>query len=105
MAIDGTLDAVEKFAILAREKGQGAEIFELRMAHKDAIREHLACHNPQCFSGGFSMGDLLRDLVRNRQEVFVGTGFCTGEEGDPEDPGPHRSCPTRFDIEATLHFR
>jgi hypothetical protein len=105
VAIDGTMDHLWKIHISVQEKGRNAEPFELRIIHKDAIREHVDCNNPACFNGGFSLGDVLREMVAGRQEDFIGTSFCTGQEGDPEEQGPHPSCATRFEIEASLRFR
>jgi hypothetical protein len=105
VAIDGTLDGLEKIRIYVREKGANAEPFELRIIHKDAVREYVDCNNPHCFNGGFSLGDVLREIVTGRQEDFIGTSFCTGQVGDPEEPGPHLSCDTRFEVEASIRFR
>jgi hypothetical protein len=99
------LDGLEKIRISVREKGTNAEPFELRIIHKDSVCEHVDCNNPLCFNGGFSLGDVLREMVAGRQEDFIGTSFCTGQLGDPEDPGPHPSCDTRFEIEASIRFR
>ena len=105
VAIDGTLDGVDRIRVSIWEKGKEAYPFELKIQHKDAVREHVDCSNPSCYNGGICLGDLLREMVRGRQEEFIGTNFCTGQEGDPEEPGLHASCPTRFEIEATLRFR
>lgn len=105
IAIDGTLDNLWSMSIQVAEKGVGAEPFELRIIHREAIREHVDCNNPACFNGGFSLGNVLREMVANRQEEFIGTSFCTGQEGDPEEDMLHASCPTRFDIHANLRYR
>lgn len=105
VALDGTLDGVSRIHVSVWEKGKDANPFELRIQHKDAVREHVDCSNPLCYNGGISLGDLLREMARGRQDEFIGTSFCTGQEGDPEEPGPHPSCSTRFEIEATLRFR
>jgi hypothetical protein len=105
VAIDGTLDKLQRLEIAVREVGVNAEPFELRIVHKDAAREHVDCNNPACFNGGFSLGELVREMVRGHQEEFIGTSFCTGREGDPEELGPHPSCATRFEVQATLRFR
>ena len=99
------MDRVDRIRISIHEKGRDANPFDLRIQHKDAVREHVDCNNPDCPNGGISLGDLLREMVRGRQEEFIGTSFCTGQEGDPEDPGPHPSCATRYEIEATLRYR
>ena len=103
--MDGTLERLTRIHIAVNEKGKDASPFELRILHKDAVREHVDCSSAACCNGGFSLGELIREMVRGRQEEFIGTSFCTGQEGDPEEPGPHPSCPTRFEVEATLRFR
>ena len=105
VAIDGTLDKLNRLAVTVKEVGINAEPFELHLVHKDAVREHVDCNNPACFNGGFSLGEVLREMVRSRQEEFIGTNFCTGQVGDPEEAGPHPSCPTRFEVEVRLRFR
>jgi len=105
VAIDGTLDALERIHVSVLEKGKDANPFELKILHKDAVREHVDCGNPDCYNGGISLGDLLRDMVSGRRDEFIGTSFCTGQEGDPDEPGPHPSCGTRFEVHATLRFR
>ena len=105
VAIDGTLDGVDRIQVSIWEKGKEASPFEARILHNDAVREHVDCNNPACYNGGISLGNLLREMVRGRQEEFIGASFCTGQEGDPEGSGPHPSCATRFEIAATLRFR
>lgn len=106
IAIDGTLDPVDLLHISVWEKGRSASPFELRIQHRDAVREYVDCNNPLCKGGGFSLGNVLRDLVNGRQTEFIGTSFCTGQETPhPEVPEPVRSCRNRFEIQARLQFR
>src|ERR1700690_402818 len=88
VAIDGTMDRVDRIRVSILENGKDASPFELRILHRDAVREHVDSNNPACYNGGISLGDLLREMVHGRQEEFIGTSFCTGQEGDPEEPGP-----------------
>ncbi len=105
VAIDGTLDRFQRLELTVKEVGKNSEPFDLRIVHKEAVREHVDCNSPECFNGGFSLGEVLRDMIRSRQEEFIGTSFCTGQEGDPEDLGPHPSCSTRFELQLTLRYR
>jgi hypothetical protein len=106
VALDGTLDFIDTLEIRAVEKGRSANPYEIRIIHKDAVRERLDCSNPLCTGGGVSLGDILRDMVRSRQTDFIGASFCTGQEiPHPEVPEPVRSCRNRLEIEATLRFR
>jgi hypothetical protein len=105
VALDGTLDRFERFHIVVKEIGKNAEPFELRIHHREAVREYVVCNNPDCYNGGFSLGNVLRDMLAGRQEEFIGTNFCTGQEGDPELEGPHPSCATRYDVQIKAELR
>lgn len=98
VAIDGTMDAVEGLHIHVVERGRRATPDDLHIRRVESVREHVPCHNPLCEGGGFSLGDVIRDWVRNRQEDFIGTSFCTGHE-------EQQSCHTRFEIQAALRYR
>jgi len=103
--IDGTLDALDGIDVQISEKGKDASPYRIQWHQKEMIREVISCGNRICFDGGFSLGDLLRELVLNRQDNFIGTNFCRGREGDPELGGPRPSCATRYDVEVKLSFR
>ena len=102
IALDRTLDALSGLSIEVVEKGRRAWPTPYRLRHKDTIREFVVCHNPLCQGGGFSLGDVIRELVHSRQEDFIGTNFCIGQE---EIVGGTQSCRTRFEITAHLRFR
>jgi hypothetical protein len=106
IAIDGTMDRIETIRITILEKGKNAEPFETRVWRRDAVRERVECNNPLCEGGGLALGDLIRELLRGRQNDYIGTSFCTGQEvAHPEVPDHVRSCRTRFDVESFLEFR
>jgi hypothetical protein len=105
VAVDGTLDHVYRLRLSILERGRSADPMELRILRHDAVRERIECHNPLCEGGGFSLGDLLRDLVHGRQSEFIGTSFCTGQEQVHPEVEEFRSCRTRFEVEAHIEFR
>lgn len=103
--IDGTLERLTHLRISILEKGKNADPMEMRITRVDAVRERIPCHNPLCEAGGFSLGDLLRDLVGSRQTDFIGTSFCTGQEQLHPEVEEFRSCRTRYEVHAALQFR
>ena len=46
--------------------------------------EFINCRKPRCFNGGFSIGNILREMVRNRQTDQSLTVYCQGYEGSPK---------------------
>ncbi|QVL42899.1 MAG: hypothetical protein KFB92_15900 [Alcanivorax sp.] len=41
---------------------------------------HIDCTNPSCSDGGFSVGDMLREAVKNKEEKIEKCTACTGSE-------------------------
>lgn len=48
---------------------------------KQGVREKLRCANPLCNNGGYSIGDIIRDMVRERKTFSEFNISCTGHEG------------------------
>jgi hypothetical protein len=105
VAMDGTVDSIIALDMRIEEKGRQANPIEVRINRRDSVRENIPCRNPLCNGGGLALGNLLRELVRDRQAEYVGANFCTGQEGDLEKPETLKSCTTRFEVQAELRFR
>ncbi len=105
VAIDGTMNHVARISVRVQEKGRQAWKDELLIGQRDAVREYIDCHNPLCQKGGFSLGDILREMIASRQPDYIGTCFCTGQEGDLEVPESLTSCQTRYDVQIELRLR
>ena len=105
IAIDGSMDSVSSLRVRVAEKGRRADPYELRITRADAVHEFVRCSNPLCQEGGFSLGELLREMIRDRRTEFLGVSYCIGQEGDLEIPESLKSCQTRFEVEATLSYR
>ena len=105
IAMDGTLDDVDAVTLSVLEKGCQASPIELWIRRREGVRESVPCHNPLCNNGGLALGELLRELIRDRQTDYLGTNYCRGQEGDLEVPESLKSCQTRYEVQVTLRFR
>jgi len=67
--------------------------------------EFVDCSNPVCYGGGFSIGSILRDMVKKNQAQIKTTKGCRGYEGSPKGRRRYRSCGNRFKIKIYVEYK
>lgn len=72
---------------------------------KHSICEYLPCHNLYCCNGGFHIGPIIYDMVRNRKETSAGEYVCQGDEGSPKGRKIYRRCLHKFDYTITINYK
>jgi len=72
---------------------------------KDPPGEYIDCSNPLCYNGGFSIGSILRDMVRKGQTEHETTERCQGYEGSPKGRRKHKDCWICFKIKVFVIYR
>jgi hypothetical protein len=65
--------------------------------------EHVECHNPLCQSGGFYIGEILRDMVLKRETHRKGTTMCAGRERMARRY--FRPCSNNFKYEIMIEYK
>jgi len=75
------------------------------LVDKKRIGEFLPCPNSKCYGGGFSIGEVIRDMVRNKETAKEGTGHCRGYEGSPKGRKRYRDCRSRFTYKVSIVYR
>lgn len=67
--------------------------------------EFINCSNTLCYSGGVSVGEILRNMVRNKQTETEVSSKCRGYEGSPKGKRKSRSCMHHFRIKVELKYK
>jgi len=67
--------------------------------------EYIDCRNPLCYNGGFSIGQILRDMVSKRQTHYEGSALCQGYEGSPKGRRHYRSCLSFWKIKVDIEYK
>lgn len=82
-------------------KDQRARVY----AKENPPGEFVDCTNFVCYSGGVSIGEILRDMIRQRKtEAEVSKG-CRGYEGSPKGRRRYRSCMHHFTVKVSLKYK
>lgn len=61
--------------------------------------EYIDCTNPSCSGGGFSMGDMLREAVRGKEEEIEKSTTCKGAETTG------RRCMHAFKVSGSVKYK
>ncbi len=67
--------------------------------------EYIDCDNSLCYNGGFSIGEVLRDMVGKGETGRSGSAICRGYEGSPKGRRKYRDCLNYFRYKVQLTYR
>jgi hypothetical protein len=85
-----------------RGKGVYEDFNKLLYTINDPPEVYIDCSNPLCSHGGFSIGQILRQMVRDTKTHFEGRKGCRGYEGSPKD---RRSCTNSWKVTIDLQLQ
>ena len=76
-----------------------------RSTHKMGVGEYIDCHNSMCYSGGFSIGRIIKQMINDREEEKTGIAFCKRTEGSQKGKKRNRSCINDFRYKISIKFK
>ncbi len=106
-SFDKAFPEIEDIKVEVTESGEGTtQANRERIYRKQTFPgEYTDCHNPMCYNGGFSIGEIIRDMIRNKQAELTTYKMCQGYEGSPKGRRRYRSCVNSFDINVTIKYK
>ena len=66
--------------------------------------EYIDCSGTLCYSGGFSILKIIREMNRNREEVKEGKERCQGYEGSPKGRKKYKACLHEFEYRIKIKY-
>ena len=91
--------------VVVEEDGHGVHEWNRTRHYGKGVGEYIDCSNSLCYNGGFSLGNILREMVRNRETHKETTEICQGYEGSPKGQRRYRSCLNHFKITVDIVFK
>jgi hypothetical protein len=67
--------------------------------------EFVDCTNRVCYGGGVSIGEILREMIRQSNSENEVAKRCRGYEGSPKGQRKHRRCIHEFTVKVSLKYR
>jgi len=101
---------IENLDIVVEFQGCGTEFFKdyKKISHysiETLPGEYIDCINPICYGGGFSIGSILREMVRTKATNKEEFEMCRGYEGSPKGRRKYGFCPNTFQIKVNIKYR
>ena len=76
----------------------------VRVYNESNLGEYIDCSNRFCYGGGFSIGQILREIVDKRQTHYEGMRVCKGYEGSPKGRRRYRSCVNSWKVTVDIEY-
>jgi hypothetical protein len=105
VSFDEAYPEIEDVVVEVKENGYGSYGASRTYAKAYFPGEFIDCSNPSCYGGGFSIGQIIYEMKRNRQTEYATSKICKGCEGSPKGRRRYRSCINVFEIKVTVKYR
>jgi hypothetical protein len=107
VGFDKAFPEIEDLTVKVKEIGHGVSDWNEESNYRKQYfpGEFINCRNPLCYNGGFSIGSILRDMVRNGQTEFETSKLCQGNEGSAKGGRIYRKCMNFFKIIVSIKYK
>jgi hypothetical protein len=75
-----------------------------RIYDEKHLGEYIDCSNPLCYNGGFSIGQILREMVVDKKTHLETVKACQGYEGSPKGKINRGRCVNFFKIAVDIDY-
>ncbi len=97
---------IKDVVVEVEESGDGIRSgFNTHRYTKNSIEEYINCSNSLCYNGGFSIGSILREMIRSKKINLETTRGCQGYEGSPKGRRHYRYCINSFKIKVHVEYK
>ncbi len=76
-----------------------------KVIYEKLIGEFIDCSNKFCYNGGFSIGEIIREMVSIKQTLIEGHLKCQGYEGSAKGKRRYRSCVHCFYFHVEIKYK
>ena len=97
---------IKDIKVVCSQKGHGVSRYSSKRTYTlgSMPGQFVDCSNPICYNGGFSLGEILREMVWNKQTHFEVSRICRGYEGSPKGRRNYRDCLNFWDITVDIVY-
>ncbi len=105
VSFDEAFPEIEDVVVEVKEPGNILRRESKGIHRKPYLGEYIDCSNPLCHNGGFSIGTILREMVRDRQTELETYKICQGAEGSRKGRRKYRDCMNFLEIRVSIKYR
>ena len=93
-------------SVEVEEIGKGSHYGPIKRWYTEKnLGEYIDCSNTICYNGGFKIGEILREMVKNKQNDLEITRHCQGYEGSPKGRKNYGPCFNYFNIKVHIEYK
>lgn len=107
VSFDEAFPEIEDLTVEVEESGHGVSDWHRKSTYRkqNLPGQYIDCSNPLCYNGGFSIGLILRQMVRNKQTELETSKLCQGNEGSPKGRRIYGKCMNFFEIKVSIKYK
>ena len=107
VSFDEAFPEIEDLTVEVEKFGEGVQKWNRKSVYRkqNFPGEYIDCNNSLCYNGGFSIGSILREMVKNKQLELETSELCIGYEGSPKGIKKYRSCLNCFKVKVTIKYK
>ena len=102
---DEVFPEIEEIEITVQETGYGVIGDGIQVYRKNQFGEYIDCSHRRCYNGGFRIGSIIRDMVRDKAIEFNTSLDCKGYEGSPKGRKKYGNCHNTFTIKVKIKYK
>lgn len=101
---EGAFPDIESVMVNVTETDEYGKEYN-RAYWKGDFGQYINCSNPQCYNGGFPIGDAISSLYFRKLTEGEGGADCQGHEGSPKGKRKGDPCEHRFRYKISIVYR
>jgi hypothetical protein len=107
VGFDEAFPQIQDLTVEVEESGRGVGDWKRKSTYgkQNFPGEYINCRNSLCYNGGFSIGLILREMVRNKQTDLETSESCKGNEGSSKGRRIYGKCMNFFKIKVSIKYK
>ena len=102
---DEVFPEIEEIEITVQETGYGVIGDGIQVYRKNQFGEYIDCSHRRCYNGGFQIGSILRDMVKDKKVKLNVSLDCKGYKGSPKGRIRYGRCFNTFTIQVKIKYK
>lgn len=105
-SFDKAFPEIDSIKVEVEQSGDGVSEWNRKSTYNKEHfpGEYIDCKNPLCYNGGFSIGEIIRNMIMNKKTSLKDSKLCQGSEGSAKGRRIYRKCLNFFKVDVNLKY-
>ena len=97
--------SIDDLKVIVTEAGKTKSRSPETRKYTKPIGEYIDCTNPLCNGGGFSIANIIKGMVKDKETHCETTEVCKGSEGSPKGVKIYGPCMNSFQVKVEVKYK